>query len=123
MRIDVGDGWGTVEGECTGEGSAKGVGATAPRSVTLRRAARASEPSSGRTLEVYTTEPGMQFYAGNKLDGTLVGKRGRPLRRRHGFCLETQHFPDSPNQPGFPPTVLRPGEAYRSTTEWRFGCA
>ena len=90
---------------------------------TLRRAARASEPSSGRTLEVHTTEPGMQFYAGNKLDGTLVGKRGRPLRRRHGFCLETQHFPDSPNQPGFPPTVLRPGEAYRSTTEWRFGCA
>jgi aldose 1-epimerase len=85
-------------------------------------AARVREPRSGRTLEVYTTEPGVQFYTGNFLDGSQVGKGGVPYARRSGFCLETQHFPDSPNQPSFPDTILRPGQVFRSKTEFRFGC-
>ena len=91
------------------------------RSLSL--AARVTDPKSGRVMDVLTTEPGMQVYAGTKLDGTLIGKQGRPHARRHGFCLETQHFPDSPNRPAFPTTVLRPGEDFRSTTQWRFGGA
>jgi aldose 1-epimerase len=87
----------------------------------LQLAARVVEPSSGRTLEVSTTEPGVQFYAGNFLDGTLTGKAGRNYQRRSGFCLETQHFPDSPNKPAFPSTILRPGSEYRSRTVFRFG--
>jgi aldose 1-epimerase len=87
----------------------------------LKLAARAVEPVSGRTLEVHTTEPGVQFYSGNFLDGTLKGKSGRSYGRRSGFCLETQHFPDSPNQPAFPSTVLRPGAEYRSKTVLTFG--
>lgn len=87
----------------------------------LVRAARVVEPTTGRTLEVWTTEPGLQFYSGNFLDGSIRGKGGHVYGHRAGFCLETQHFPDSPNQPHFPPTVLRPGERYRSTTEFRFG--
>ncbi len=87
----------------------------------LQPAARVVEPSSGRTLDVLTTEPGVQFYAGNKLDGSITGKRGHVYRARTGFCLETQHFPDSPNKPQFPSTVLRPGATYRSTTVYRFG--
>ena len=87
----------------------------------LVAAARVRDPGSGRTLEVRTEEPGLQFYAGNFLDGTLVGKSGRPYGHRSGFCLETQHFPDSPNQPGFPSTILRPGEEYRTRTVWAFG--
>ena len=67
-------------------------------------------------LEVLTTEPGVQFYTGNFLDGSVVGKGGKAYERRSGFCLETQHFPDSPNQPSFPSTVLRPGQTYRTTT-------
>ena len=86
-------------------------------------AARVVEPTSGRTLEVRTTEPGVQFYSGNFLDGRLTGKSGRPYPFRGGFCLETQHFPDSPNQPAFPDTVLRPGEELHSRTEFRFGVA
>ncbi len=86
----------------------------------LRLAAVAVHPSSGRTLRVRTTAPGLQFYSGNFLDGTLVGKSGRPYVRRGGFCLETQHFPDSPNQPAFPTTVLRPGQTYRQVTEYGF---
>lgn len=78
------------------------------------------EPTSGRVLEVHTTEPGVQFYTGNFLDGSNVGKGGIAYRRRHGFCLETQHFPDSPNQDAFPTTVLRPGETLESTTVYRF---
>lgn len=89
----------------------------------LRPAARATEPMTGRALEVFTTEPGVQFYTGNFLDGSLTGKRGAVYARRSGFCLETQHFPDSPNQPGFPSTVLKAGETYRSTTVFRFGVA
>ncbi|NNJ26247.1 aldose epimerase family protein [Alienimonas chondri] len=87
----------------------------------LRRAARVVEPTAGRTLEVYTTEPGLQFYCGNFLDGRLTGKSGRPYIFRGGFCLETQHFPDSPNQPAFPSTILRPGDTLTSRTEFRFG--
>jgi aldose 1-epimerase len=86
----------------------------------LQTAAIVHEPRSGRMLEVATTEPGVQFYSGNFLDGTLKGKGGAVYRQRGGFCLETQHFPDSPNKPQFPSTILRPGETYRSRTEWLF---
>jgi aldose 1-epimerase len=79
------------------------------------------EPVSGRTMEVETTEPGVQFYSGNFLDGSWRGKTGRAYEFRHGFCLETQHFPDSPNRPSFPSTVLRPGQTFKSTTVYRFG--
>lgn len=83
-------------------------------------AARVTEPKSGRVMEVYTTEPGIQFYSGNFLDGSNKGKGGKIYQRRYGFCLETQHFPDSPNKPNFPSTVLRPGAKYQSTTVYRF---
>ncbi|MBX6364107.1 MAG: galactose mutarotase, partial [Gemmatimonadetes bacterium] len=89
----------------------------------LTLAARVLEPTTGRTLEVYTTEPGVQFYSGNFLDGTITGKGGKVYGHRSGFCLETQHFPDSPNQPSFPSTILRPGEVYRSRTVLVFGVA
>jgi aldose 1-epimerase len=79
------------------------------------------EPTTGRTLEVRTTEPGLQLYSGNFLDGTIAGKGGRGYARRSGLCLETQHFPDSPNHPDFPTTILRPGERYRSRTVYTFG--
>ncbi len=85
-----------------------------------RPAAVLHDPASGRTMEVLTTEPGMQFYSGNFLDGSDFGKGGVAYGRRTGLCLETQHFPDSPNQRAFPSTVLRPGETYRSTTVYRF---
>jgi aldose 1-epimerase len=82
-------------------------------------AARVTDPASGRVLEVQTTQPGVQFYSGNFLDGTLAGKGGQVYAKHAGLCLETQHFPDSPNQPQFPSTVLRPGEIYRQTTIYR----
>jgi aldose 1-epimerase len=87
----------------------------------LRPAARVVEPRSGRALEVLTTEPGLQLYSGNFLDGSIVGKSGRAYGRRGGLCLEAQRFPDSPNRPEFPSAVLRPGQAYRQTTVYRFG--
>ncbi len=87
----------------------------------LALAAAVYEPATGRTLEVWTTEPGIQFYGGNFLDGTLKGKSGKTYVHRGGFFLETQHFPDSPNRPEFPSTILRPGETYRSTTVYKFG--
>ena len=87
---------------------------------TLRLAARVRDPGTGRVMEVLTTEPGIQFYSGNFLDGSNVGKGGAVYAHRAGFCLETQHFPDSPNHPSFPSTVLRPGQEYRSTTVYRF---
>lgn len=87
----------------------------------MRHAAHVREPESGRTLDVYTTEPGVQFYSGNVLDGTIRGKSATVYGPRHGFCLETQHFPDSPNQPAFPDTILRPGQFMRSRTEYAFG--
>jgi len=83
-------------------------------------AARVHEPQSGRILEVYTTEPGVQFYSGNFLDGTIKGKGGQAYQKRAGLCLETQHFPDSPNKPHFPSTVLKPGQVYATTTVYRF---
>jgi len=87
---------------------------------TLRPAAEIFDPISGRALKVHTTEPGIQFYSGNFLDGARTGKSGAPYIKRSGFCLETQHFPDSPNHPNFPSTELRPGETYRSTTDFIF---
>lgn len=86
----------------------------------LTLAARVHEPTSGRTLEIYTTEPGVQFYCGNFLDGRLKGKSGKPYVHRGGLCLETQHYPDSPNQENFPSTILRPGEEYETTTVFKF---
>ena len=86
----------------------------------LRRVAVLSEPESGRILEVYTEEPGVQFYSGNFLDGTITGKNGTVYEYRHGLCLETQHFPDSPNQPDFPTTTLNPGHLYKTTTVYKF---
>jgi aldose 1-epimerase len=83
-------------------------------------AARVYEPTSGRVLEVDTTEPGVQFYTGNFLDGTPAGKHGHISHARDAFCLETQHYPDSPNQPNFPSTILKPGQTFHSTTVWRF---
>jgi aldose 1-epimerase len=83
-------------------------------------AARVYEPASGRMMDVSTTEPSIQFYTGNFLDGTNIGKSGKVYQRRYGFCLETQHFPDSPNKPDFPSTVLRPGETYTTTTIYKF---
>ena len=87
----------------------------------LALAATVLEPASGRTLEVWTTEPGLQFYCGNFLDGKLTGKSGKPYNFRNGLCLETQHYPDSPNQPAFPSTILRPGQTYQTATIYRFG--
>ena len=86
----------------------------------LSPAAMAYEPESGRTLEVLTTEPGIQLYCGNLLDGSIVGKGGKPYPKRSGLCLETQAYPDSPNKPGFPSVVLRPGQEYRTVTVHRF---
>ena len=86
----------------------------------LGLAARVYEPTTGRVMEVYTTEPGMQFYTGNFLDGTITGKGGKVYHRRYGFCMETQHFPDSPNKPNFPSVVLKPGQKYTQTTIYKF---
>ena len=91
--------------------------------TALALVARVEEPTSGRVLEVHSTEPGVQFYSGNFLDGTFAGTSGKVYRQTDAFALETQHFPDSPNQPDFPSTVLKPGETFTSTTEWRFSTA
>jgi aldose 1-epimerase len=87
---------------------------------SLTLAARVQEPTTGRVMEVYTTEPGIQFYSGNFLDGSIIGKSGKIYQKRHGLCLETQHFPDSPNKPNFPSTVLKPGQTYQTTTIFKF---
>jgi aldose 1-epimerase len=86
----------------------------------LSKAAEVYEPVSGRVMEIFTEEPAIQFYCGNFLDGTNVGKSNRPYTYRTGIALETQHFPESPNQPGFPNTILRPGQKYKTTTVYRF---
>jgi aldose 1-epimerase len=86
----------------------------------LALAAEVKEPASGRVMKVFTDQPGIQFYSGNFLDGTIAGKGGKTYEQYTGFCLETQHFPDSPNKPNFPSTVLRPGETYKSTTVYAF---
>jgi aldose 1-epimerase len=87
---------------------------------SLVRAALVHEPTSGRILEVLTTQPGVQFYSGNFLDGTITGKHGHVYKQHYGFCLETQHFPDSPNHPDFPSTILRRGQTFHSRTVFRF---
>jgi aldose 1-epimerase len=89
----------------------------------LQEAAQVTEPTSGRVLTVETTQPGVQFYSGNFLDGTLTGKHGHVYNQRTGFCLETQHFPDSPNHPKFPTSELKPGETYHEVTVFRFSTA
>jgi aldose 1-epimerase len=86
----------------------------------LRQAATVYESTTGRVLEVWTTEPGVQFYTGNYLDGTAIGKSGKPYQRRTGFCLETQHYPDSPNHPKFPTTTLKKGQTFSSITVYKF---
>lgn len=86
----------------------------------MRVAARVEESTTGRVLEVLTDQPGVQFYTGNFLDGSIKGKGGKAYGRRTALCLETQHFPDSPNQPKFPPVVLKPGQKYQTTTVFRF---
>ena len=90
------------------------------KDAEMSLAASVYEPENGRVMEIYTTEPGIQFYSGNFLDGTNVGKAGTVYEHRTGFCLETQHFPDSPNKPDFPSTVLRPGEKYTHLTIHKF---
>ena len=89
----------------------------------LAEAAKVYEPTTGRTLRVLTTEPGLQFYTGNFLDGSVTGKEGRVYNRRFALCLETQHFPDSPNHPSFPSTELKPGQTFHSITVYEFGTA
>jgi aldose 1-epimerase len=85
--------------------------------------ARVTEPTTGRVLEVLSTEPGLQFYCGNFLDGSITGKGGWVYQRRNAFCMEPQHFPDSPNKPGFPSVVLKPGQVYENTILYRFKVA
>jgi aldose 1-epimerase len=92
-------------------------------STRLIRAARLADPASGRRLKVWTTEPGIQFYSGNFLDGTIYGTSGRAYRQGDGLALETQHYPDSPNKPNFPSTRLDPGETYNTTTIYSFSAA
>lgn len=87
---------------------------------SMKLAATVYEPTSGRFMEVLTTEPGIQFYSGNFLDGSLTGKGNTTYKKHYGFCLETQHFPDSPNQPKFPSTILKPGDTYRTSTAYKF---
>lgn len=95
--------------------------ASAGPGAQLALAARVMEPKTGRTMEVLTLEPGVQFYSGNFLDGTLKNRRGVPYNKHAAFCLETQHFPDSVNHPNFPSTILEPGKTYKTTTVYRFG--
>ena len=87
---------------------------------TIRKAASVFEPGMGRLLEVYTDQPGLQFYSGNSLNGSIKGKNGISYEPRTGFCLETQHYPDSPNKPSFPSPILKPGETYRHNTIYKF---
>jgi aldose 1-epimerase len=86
----------------------------------LALAARVTEPVTGRMMDVWTTSPGLQFYTGNFLDGTITGKGGWAYQARNAFCMEPQHFPDSPNHPTFPTTELKPGEIYHNTIIYKF---
>jgi aldose 1-epimerase len=90
------------------------------QATDLSLAARVEEPKSGRLLEILTTQPGIQFYTGNFLDGTIHGKNNKIYHQHYGLCLETQHFPDSPNQPAFPNTILRPEGKFREVTVYKF---
>jgi aldose 1-epimerase len=87
----------------------------------MRLVAKVSEPKTGRKMEVFTDQPGIQFYSGNFLDGSNIGKGAKPYLKHFGFCLETQHFPNSPNQANFPTTLLKPGETYKTQTIYKFG--
>jgi aldose 1-epimerase len=87
---------------------------------SMALAASLLEPTSGRVMEVHTTEPGIQFYTGNFLDGSITGKSGKVYEKHYGFCLETQHFPDSPNKPDFPSVVLNPGQKYTTASVYKF---
>jgi aldose 1-epimerase len=89
------------------------------KGADLAMVATLTEPTTGRKLEVYTTEPGLQFYSGNFLDGTIKTSDGKPINKHTAMCLETQHFPDSPNKPAFPNTILKPGEKYHTTTKYK----
>ena len=86
---------------------------------SLQKIAAVSDTVSGRLLEVYTTEPGIQFYTGNFLDGTFKARDGKPINKNAALCLETQHFPDSPNEPAFPTTILLPGQKYHTVTVYK----
>jgi aldose 1-epimerase len=90
------------------------------RAGEMARLARVVEPTSGRVMEIFSTEPAMQFYTANRLDGSIVGKGGKAYKCRYGLCLEPQHLPDSPNKPQFPSTVLRPGQHFHSKTAYKF---
>ncbi|HEX7569482.1 MAG TPA: galactose-1-epimerase, partial [Verrucomicrobiae bacterium] len=94
------------------------INQTKPGEVKLQ--ARVEEPTSGRVLEVWSDEPGLQFYAGNFLDGTIIGKGGVAYQKRTGFCLEPQHYPDSPNKTNFPTTELKPGQTYHNVIVYKF---
>jgi aldose 1-epimerase len=89
------------------------------KDTTLQKVAELTDTVSGRKMEIYTTEPGLQFYTGNFLDGTFINRGGIPLKKHSALCLETQHFPDSPNKPNFPSTILKPGEKYHSETIYK----
>jgi len=91
-----------------------------PKPGELTLCARVTEPTSGRVMEMFTTEPAVQFYSGNFLDGSSVGKGGKVYKFRYGFCLEAEHYPDSPNKPDFPSSIVRPGDTYRQTTIYKF---
>lgn len=104
-----------------GPGQGRAATAAGDGKNLVRHAVRVVEPKTGRTLDVSTTEPGVQFYSGNFLDGNIKGKGGRVYKNRSGFCLETQHYPDSPNHPSFPTTILKPGQEYASETVFAFG--
>ena len=92
-----------------------------PSADSMAHAVRVVEPTSGRTMDIWTMEPGVQFYSGNFLDGSITGKDGAVYHYRYGLALETQHFPDSPNHPNFPSTILRPGDTYHTRTVFAFG--
>jgi aldose 1-epimerase len=94
-----------------------------PADGSMRPAGRVTEPTSGRIMDVATTEPGVQFYTGNFLDGSIKGRGSKPYIKRSGLCLETQHYPDSPNKPAFPSVVLKPGQTYKTSTQYTFGVA
>ncbi len=89
------------------------------KDASLQKVAELTDTVSGRTLDVYTTEPGLQFYTGNFLDGKFINRGGTPLKQHTALCLETQHFPDSPNKTNFPSTILKPGEKYHSVTMYK----
>lgn len=105
------------------ESRGRGPASNENEGAGLELAARLTDPKTGRMVEVRTTEPGLQFYSGNFLDGRITGKGGQVYQQRNGLCLETQHYPDSPNKSNFPSTIVRPGQAYRSTTVFTFGVA